>query len=100
MVGNEHLLIAAVLLFVGLILVQIMIARETIARMAQFFEDLDSALGQALQNMGDNVSLGTIDPPNPLQMMLLELIKGHFDKKPFEAQITNLPRDESGKFAK
>ena len=98
MIGNEHLLIAAVLLFFVQIFLLILISREIVQKTGDFFIELDENIGLAFTKFGENVNLEGFEPPNPLQMMLLEMIKGHFDTKPIEAKVTPMDRDDSGKF--
>ena len=51
-------------------------------------EELDNNLALALQNTIQNLPIGEIEQPNPMQMMLMQMMQQKF--------MTN--RDESGKF--
>ena len=98
MIGNEHLLIAAVLLFFLQICLLILISREIVEKTGGFFIELDENIGEAFKMIRENVSLEGIEPPNPFQMMMMELIRGHFDNKPIDAKITPLDREQEGRF--
>jgi hypothetical protein len=55
-------------------------------------EQLPEAIGNAVQE------LGQFEPPNPLQQMAVEWMRNMMNQQPINATITDIPRDEAGKF--
>jgi len=55
-------------------------------------EQLPEAIGGAVQE------LGQFEPPNPIQQMAVEWMKNMMNQQPITATITDIPRDEGGKF--
>ena len=55
-------------------------------------EQLPEAIGNAVQE------LQGFEPPNPLQQMAVEWMKNMMNQQPITATITDIPRDQAGKF--
>jgi hypothetical protein len=60
----------------------------------QGIEELDAKLALALKNTIENLPLGDIEPPNPMQMMLMQIIQDNMAKNPAKV----IPRDDKGLF--
>lgn len=60
----------------------------------QGIADLDEKLALALKNTIENLPIGDIEPPNPMQMMLMQIIQDNMAKNP--AKVIN--RDDKGLF--
>lgn len=58
--------------------------------------NIDHALAQAIQKVVEG-GLGDFEPPNPIQQALAELLTNRVKQ---QQTIIEIPRDESGKFAK
>ncbi len=68
--------------------------RWSIRFIAEQFQILDAKIAEALKNTVENLPIGDIEPVNPIQMMIMQLIQDNMAKNP--AKI--LPRDEKGLF--
>tara|TARA_Y100000004_G_C8924486_1_gene416968 strand:- start:755 stop:1081 length:327 start_codon:yes stop_codon:yes gene_type:complete len=55
-------------------------------------EQLPEAIGNAVQE------LQGFEPPNPLQQMAVEWMRNMMNQQPVTATITDIPRDQAGKF--
>ena len=73
------------------ILVQIRMMNFALARSV---EELDRRLAEAIQNTVQNLPIGDIEPVNPVQMMIMQLIQDNMAKNPAKV----IPRDEKGLF--
>lgn len=73
------------------ILIQIRMFNFSLARSV---EELDRRLAEAIQNTLQNLPIGDIEPVNPMQMMIMQLIQDNMAKNP--AKI--IQRDEKGLF--
>lgn len=60
----------------------------------QGIAELDEKLAMALKNTIENLPLGDIEPPNPMQMMLMQIIQDNMAKNPAKV----IPRDDKGLF--
>ena len=56
--------------------------------------ELDAKLAQALKSTIENLPIGDIEPVNPMQMMIMQLIQDNMAKNPAKV----IPRDEKGLF--
>ena len=70
--------------------------RWSIQFIAEQFMILDEKIAQALKNTIENLPIGDVEPVNPMQMMLMQIIQDNMAKNP--AKLVQ-ERDESGKFA-
>ena len=62
--------------------------------LASSVEELDRRIAEAIQNTVQNLPIGDIEPVNPVQMMIMQLIQDNMAKNP--AKI--IQRDEKGLF--
>ena len=62
---------------------------------AEQMANLDAKLAEALSSTIQNLPLGDIEPVNPIQMMIMQMIQDNMAKNP--AKIVN--RDEKGLFS-
>ena len=56
--------------------------------------NLDAKLAQAIQKLLDDLPIGDIEPPNPMQMMIMQILQDNMAKNPAKV----IPRDEKGLF--
>lgn len=49
--------------------------------------NLDESIAEAIQSILERTNLEGADSPNPLQLMLFELIKGQMDKRPQDVAV-------------
>ena len=56
--------------------------------------ELDAKLAQALKSTLENLPIGDIEPVNPMQMMIMQLIQDNMAKNPAKV----MARDEKGLF--
>ena len=56
---------------------------------------LDAKLAEALRSTLEELPLGDIEPVNPMQMMIMQLIQDNMAKNPAKV----IPRDEKGLFS-
>ena len=68
--------------------------RWSLQFIADQFQILDSKIAEALTNTIENLPIGDIEPVNPIQMMIMQLIQDNMAKNP--AKI--IPKDEKGLF--
>ena len=68
--------------------------RWSLQFIAEQFQILDSKIAEALTKTIENLPIGDIDPVNPIQMMIMQLIQDNMAKNP--AKI--IPKDEKGLF--
>jgi len=68
--------------------------RWSLRFIAEQFAILDGKLAEALRSTIENLPIGDIEPVNPMQMMLMQIIQDNMAKNP--AKIVN--RDEQGLF--
>jgi len=59
--------------------------------------DLDSKLAQAIQGVMGNVQLEGVEPPNPIQQVIAQLIQQRM--KPPSLEVTEITRGDDGKFS-
>ena len=68
--------------------------RWSLQFIAEQFQILDSKIAEALTNTIENLPIGDIEPVNPIQMMIMQLIQDNMAKNP--AKI--VAKDEKGLF--
>jgi len=68
--------------------------RWSLRFIAEQFAILDGKLAEALRSTLENLPIGDVEPVNPMQMMLMQIIQDNMAKNP--AKIVN--RDEQGLF--
>ena len=68
--------------------------RWSLQYIAEQFQILDSKIAEALTKTIENLPIGDIEPVNPIQMMIMQLIQDNMAKNP--AKI--IPKDEKGLF--
>lgn len=68
--------------------------RWSLQFIAEQFQILDAKIAEALTNTIENLPIGDIEPVNPIQMMIMQLIQDNMAKNP--AKI--IPKDEKGLF--
>ena len=68
--------------------------RWSLQFIAEQFQILDSKIAEALTKTIENLPIGDIDPVNPIQMMIMQLIQDNMAKNP--AKI--ITKDEKGLF--
>tara|TARA_R110000824_G_scaffold1294_1_gene6751 strand:- start:4151 stop:4441 length:291 start_codon:yes stop_codon:yes gene_type:complete len=79
------------------IVLQIMIARIMARIIIQSAENLDSSFAEALNSIVENIPLDA-EGINPLQAMLMEILKGQFAPNPI--QVKEVSKGSDGKFVK
>jgi len=89
----ESLLIACACTFVVLAALWLHI-RVTKYALDQSIVQLDAQLAAAIKSSLDQLPIGDVEPVNPLQLMLMQIIQDNMSKNP--AKIVN--RDEKGLF--
>ena len=60
----------------------------------EIMNELDANLAKAIQKILADLPIGDIEPPNPVQMMIMQLIQDNMKPKTITAQV----RDEAGLF--
>ena len=60
----------------------------------EIMNELDGNLAQVIQKILQDLPIGDIEPPNPVQMMIMQLIQDNMKQKTITAQV----RDEAGLF--
>lgn len=68
--------------------------RWSIRFISQQFQILDEKIAQALKNTIENLPIGDVEPVNPMQMMLMQIIQDNMAKNPAKL----VERDEKGLF--
>jgi len=68
--------------------------RWSIQFIAEQFMILDEKIAQALKNTIENLPIGDVEPVNPMQMMLMQIIQDNMAKNP--AKLVD--RDDKGLF--
>ena len=68
--------------------------RWSVRFIAEQFAHLDAKLAEALTKTLENLPIGDVEPVNPMQMMLMQIIQDNMAKNP--AKIVN--RDDQGQF--
>ena len=68
--------------------------RWSLQFIAEQFQILDAKIAEALTKTIENLPIGDIEPVNPIQMMIMQLIQDNMAKNP--AKI--IPKDEKGLF--
>lgn len=89
--------IATLAVLIGSIIMQILIARIMVKITIQTAQNLDSSVAEALNSIVENIPLSG-EAPNPLQLMIMEIVKGQFAQKPI--QVTEVAKGSDGKFIK
>ena len=75
-----------------------MLIRNALQILQNDMQTLDESLAEAIGTVMENVNLEGIETPNPLQMMLFELIKGGMERQPQDVAV--IERNPDGKFTK
>ena len=88
---------AILALMIVSIALQIMIARIMARIIIQSGENLDSSVAEALNSIVENIPMGG-DAVNPLQLMVMEILKGQFAPNPI--QVQEVTKGSDGKFVK
>ena len=60
----------------------------------EIMNELDANLAKAIQKILADLPISDIEPPNPVQMMIMQLIQDNMKPKTITAQV----RDEAGLF--
>ena len=68
--------------------------RWSIQFIAEQFQILDAKIADALKNTIENLPIGDIEPVNPMQMMLMQIIQDNMAKNPAKL----VERDDKGLF--
>ena len=68
--------------------------RWSIRFIAAQFQILDAKIAEALKNTLENLPIGDIEPVNPMQMMLMQIIQDNIAKNPAKL----VEKDEKGLF--
>lgn len=68
--------------------------RWSVRFIAEQFAHLDAKIAEALTKTLENLPIGDVEPVNPMQMMLMQIIQDNMAKNP--AKIVN--RDDQGQF--
>lgn len=68
--------------------------RWSIQFISEQFRLLDSKIAEALTKTIENLPIGDIEPVNPVQMMIMQLIQDNMAKNPAKV----IPKDEKGLF--
>ena len=68
--------------------------RWSIRFIADQFQILDAEIAEALKNTLENLPIGDIEPVNPMQMMLMQIIQDNIAKNPAKL----VERDDKGLF--
>ena len=68
--------------------------RWSIRFIAEQFAVLDAKLAEAIKSTVENLPIGDVEPVNPMQMMLMQIIQDNMAKNP--AKVVD--RDEKGLF--
>ena len=68
--------------------------RWSIQFISEQFHLLDSKIAEALTKTIENLPIGDIEPVNPVQMMIMQLIQDNMAKNPAKV----IPKDEKGLF--
>ena len=89
--------IATLAVLIGSIIMQILIARILVKIIIQSAENLDSSVAEALNSIVENIPMGG-DAVNPLQLMVMEIVKAQFAQKPI--QVKEVAHGADGKFTK
>jgi len=84
-----------VVLILGCFFAEIWILRAFKIGLEEYIDEslreLDQNLAQAVVSMAENGALAVQDPPNPMQMLLMQLVQSRMQ--------LDIPRSEDGKFA-
>jgi len=68
--------------------------RWSLQFIAEQFQILDSKIAEALTKTIENLPIGDIEPVNPIQMMIMQLIQDNMAKNPAKM----IAKDEKGLF--
>lgn len=68
--------------------------RWSIQFIAEQFAILDGKIAEAFKNTLENLPIGDVEPVNPMQMMLMQIIQDNMAKNPAKL----IERDEKGLF--
>ncbi len=68
--------------------------RWSIRFIAEQFQILDAKIADALKNTIENLPIGDVEPVNPMQMMLMQIIQDNMAKNPAKL----VERDDKGLF--
>jgi hypothetical protein len=94
---NLVLLQSIIVLILAQTLFLVLLIRAAMSKIVEEIELLDGNIAEALRSIVENVNLEGIEPPNPLQMLLMKLVEGHLTSRPIEARV--IPgRSADGKF--
>ena len=89
--------IATLAVLIGSIIMQILIARIMVKITIQTAQNLDSSVAEALNSIVENIPISG-EAPNPLQLMIMEIVKAQFAQKPI--QVKEVSHGSDGKFVK
>jgi len=95
--GMNYVEIAILAVLIGSIIMQILIARIMVKIIIQSAENLDSSVAEALNSIVENIPMGG-EGPNPIQLMVMEILKAQFSPNPI--QVTEVSKGSDGKFVK
>ena len=95
--GMNYVEIAILAVLIGSIIMQILIARIMVKIIIQSAENLDSSVAEALNSIVENIPMGG-EGPNPIQLMVMEILKAQFSPNPI--QVTEVSNGSDGKFVK
>ena len=93
----NYLEIVTLALLICSIFMQILIARIMVKIIIQSAENLDSSVAEALNSIVENIPMGG-EGPNPIQLMVMEILKAQFSPNPI--QVTEVSKGSDGKFVK
>jgi len=85
-IASACVLMVYLALFIQIRMVRFLLNEEMI--------NLDVKLAQAIQKLLDDLPIGDIEPPNPMQMMIMQILQDNMAKNPAKV----IPRDEKGLF--
>lgn len=93
----NYLEIVTLALLTCSIIMQILIARIMVKITIQTSQNLDSSVAEALNSIVENIPMGG-EGPNPIQLMVMEILKSQFSPNPI--QVTEVSKGSDGKFVK
>lgn len=80
------------------ILLSLYLFRLTVLGLNSALEALDEKLATAIQSVLQAGLNSDQEPINPIQLAIAEMLSNRMRQVPVTAQVTDLPRDDSGKF--
>ena len=97
-IGPDEVMIENLVLGIGIIGVYFAIfiqMRMINYALGRSIDELDRRIAEAIQNTVQNLPIGDIEPVNPIQMMIMQMIQDNMAKNPAKVMVN---RDENGKF--